>query len=94
MMRRGVRSKAILSTSSLPTRTQQLMCNTAVIDSKLEATEKGTSPSDSDTGELWAERDASRHDDQRTLSLPCSTVMPLKRINDASSGMHWAKPEL
>lgn len=83
-----------MSTSSLPTRTQQLMCNTVVIDSKLEATEKGTSPSDSDTGELWAERDASRHDAQRTVSFPCSTVMPLKRINDASSGMHWAKPEL
>lgn len=70
------------------------MCDTAVTDSKLEATEKGISPSDSNTGELWAEREASQHDDQQTLSFPCSTVMPLKKINDASSGMHWAKPEL
>ncbi|XP_016335737.1 BAH and coiled-coil domain-containing protein 1-like isoform X2 [Sinocyclocheilus anshuiensis] len=51
MMRRGARSKAILSSSLLPTRTQQLLCNTAVTDSKLEATEKGISPSDSDTEE-------------------------------------------
>ncbi|XP_059387229.1 BAH and coiled-coil domain-containing protein 1-like isoform X3 [Carassius carassius] len=51
MMRRGARSKAILSSSLLPTRTQQLLCNTAVTDSKLEATKKGISPSDSDTEE-------------------------------------------
>ncbi|XP_016122718.1 BAH and coiled-coil domain-containing protein 1-like isoform X4 [Sinocyclocheilus grahami] len=51
MMRRGARSKAILSSSLLPTRTQQLLCNTAVTHSKLEATEKGVSPSDSDTEE-------------------------------------------
>ncbi|XP_050979939.1 BAH and coiled-coil domain-containing protein 1 isoform X3 [Labeo rohita] len=51
MMRRGARSKAILSPSLLPTRTQQLLCNTAVTNSKLEATEKGISPSDSDTEE-------------------------------------------
>ncbi|XP_073684402.1 BAH and coiled-coil domain-containing protein 1 [Garra rufa] len=51
IMRRGVRSKAILSSSLLPTRTQQLLCNTAVTDSKLEATEKGISPFDSDTEE-------------------------------------------
>ncbi|XP_016385912.1 BAH and coiled-coil domain-containing protein 1-like [Sinocyclocheilus rhinocerous] len=51
MMRRGARSKAILSSSLLPTRTQQLLCNTAVTYSKLEATEKGISPSDSDTEE-------------------------------------------
>ncbi|KAL0179214.1 hypothetical protein M9458_024656, partial [Cirrhinus mrigala] len=37
------------SSSLLPTRTQQLLCNTAVTNSKLEATEKGISPSDSDT---------------------------------------------
>ncbi len=80
MMRRGVRSKAILSSSLMPTRTQQLLCNTAVTNSKLEATEKGISPSDSNTGELWAERDASHHDDQQILSFPCSTVMPLKKL--------------
>uniref|UniRef100_A0A8C1BNN1 BAH domain and coiled-coil containing 1b n=1 Tax=Cyprinus carpio carpio TaxID=630221 RepID=A0A8C1BNN1_CYPCA len=49
VMRRGAMSKAILCSSLLPTRTQQLLCNTAVTDSKLEATEKGISPSDSDT---------------------------------------------
>ncbi|XP_067286799.1 BAH and coiled-coil domain-containing protein 1 isoform X2 [Pseudorasbora parva] len=51
MMRRGVRSKAILSSSSLPARTQQLMCNMAVTDSKQDATEKGISLSNSDTEE-------------------------------------------
>lgn len=78
----------------MPTRTQQLLCITAVTDSKLEATEKGISPSDNDTGELWAEIDASHHDDQWILSFPHSTVMSLKKINDTSSGMYWAKPKL
>ncbi len=87
-MRKGARAKAILSSSLMPTRTQQLLCITAVTDSKLEATGKGISPSDSDTGELWAERDASHHDDQRILSFPRSTVMSLKKINDTSSGMY------
>ncbi|XP_051958759.1 BAH and coiled-coil domain-containing protein 1 [Xyrauchen texanus] len=44
---RGARSKAILNSSALTTQTQQLLRNKP--DCKLEAPEKGISPSDSDT---------------------------------------------
>ncbi|XP_055033165.2 BAH and coiled-coil domain-containing protein 1 [Misgurnus anguillicaudatus] len=52
-VRRGPKSKAFLSCTSspLPSQTQQLQRNKAMTDSKLEAPEKGISPSDSDTEE-------------------------------------------
>ncbi|XP_051530152.1 BAH and coiled-coil domain-containing protein 1-like isoform X2 [Myxocyprinus asiaticus] len=51
LMRRGARSKAILSSSTLPTRTKQLLRNTLVTNSKFEAPEKGISQLDSNTEE-------------------------------------------
>lgn len=53
VMKRGARSKAILSSTPLPTRTQQLLCNTAMTDSKLEATEKGISDTEEEDDGIY-----------------------------------------
>lgn len=57
-------------------------------DSKLKALEKGISPSDSDTGELWVIQRA------RDPLIFLVGFRANKKITDTSSGMHWPKSEL